>query len=760
MKNFKFLIILLFLSVNSFAQKSGDGKTDWSPWIKTCFANLYVSIKCNGYTPDIPDGKNWAWNIRFKNTGNQNSHFSVDSWFLQTNERFNWGRWDVKANSESTHTTLYYKTPPPAQNKNISDFWGFKITRYIENPTDDWTIKSYACNGIYAVCDYNCNESNSQANSNNSSPTNQNTQNSTNTSQNSTGSSGTSSMNRGGNIVTGNSTNTNSEGTGWNGNNSASNQQEQQRIQQELVRKEQQFVDKYNEGVRLGNSGNYEQAAEKYQEAISLAINETDRRKAQDAYNSVLKTNRTIITINTVGNVIGDVLDKAIEERQKKLEADVEKYKKQAEIAKMEMIKNKEKEKYYNNINNLLSTNSIYKYAIIDLILNELHSIEIPIVVKDDLIKISKNYLVLEQKEAYEEYKLNLNNGIKINFITYISEHFYINFYFDKKETVNKILNSKSILAQLLKGDSIENEDFFGNKFFSYKINPIDLITSDNYSKTLNNLQKNNLNISIDKIKYLGVNRTIQNYELYLKSKSVKIFSKTDKSKEDYLFLAKEYYPYLGNNFEQYKNYQLAYLMMSKNDNDKLDTTISILNLINGLKTYYKDEINTLNINEYIKFQINDFSNIFKNEIGIEIFDKLYQNRGKEIKNIYIDDFIKYFYENKDIILNDKFLVDKISEIEFIESPDNLYKFKLYIIFGDIAYKGIKDGKIDWGKAIENYIIFFNNKGYNIFSGKQRNQEASSICQKISNMYETGGINLESNKKLSKEWSKKAKEFK
>ena len=258
MKNFTFLIVLLLLSVNSFAQKRGDGKTDWSPWTKTCFANLYVSIKCNGYIPDTSNEtnnkKNWSWNIRFKNTGNQNSHFSFESWFLQNNEKFMSGRFDLKANTEWDWETQYFSTPPPSPNKNISDFWGFKITRYIENPTDDWTIKSYACNGIYAVCDYNCNEKNSQANSNNSSLTNQNTQISTNTSQNSTGSSGTSSMNRGGNVVTGNSNTQNQNNPQEE---IASQQQEKIRLQQEKTNQE---VEKANQDIAKAKEKIYEQS--------------------------------------------------------------------------------------------------------------------------------------------------------------------------------------------------------------------------------------------------------------------------------------------------------------------------------------------------------------------------------------------------------------------------------------------------------------------------------------------------------------------
>lgn len=276
------------MSVNSFAQKRGDGKTDWSPWTKTCFANLYVSIKCNGYIPDTSNEtnnkKNWSWNIRFKNTGNQNSHFSFESWFLQNNEKFMSGRFDLKANTEWDWETQYFSTPPPTLNKNISDFWGFKITRYIENPTDDWTIKSYACNGIYAVCDYNCNESNSQANSNNSSPNNQNTQNSTNTSQNSTGSSGTSSMNRGGNVFTSNSNTQNQNNPHEE---IARQQQEKIKLQQEKTNQE---VKKANEDIAKAKEKIYEESR---QEQITN-INEQNK-----IVNNTIETVNNTITEGT-----------------------------------------------------------------------------------------------------------------------------------------------------------------------------------------------------------------------------------------------------------------------------------------------------------------------------------------------------------------------------------------------------------------------------------------------------------------------------
>lgn len=376
MKSFKFLIIILFLNINSFAQKSGDGKTDWSPWIKTCFANLYVSIKCNGYTPDIPDGKNWAWNIRFKNTGNQNSHFSVDSWFLQTNERFTWGRWDVKANSESTHTTLYYKTPPPAQNKNISDFWGFKITRYIENPTDDWTIKSYACNGIYAVCDYNCNEKKSQANSNNSSTTNQNTQNSANTSQNSTGSSGTSSMNRGGNVVTGNS----------NSQNPNNLQEEIARQQQEKIRLQQE---KTNQEVERANQ-QLDEIRKKHQENIKNI--ERENTENQELINKNLEN-----TINLINNAYTNSIQTS-NENSKNNDAIIKKT--QDEFA----VNNNFTEK---KINSLLTNNDPNNYTIIK-VYNKIGKADWHILIN------GKEVSVNNKKNSYIEYKIFLTNKLNI----------------------------------------------------------------------------------------------------------------------------------------------------------------------------------------------------------------------------------------------------------------------------------------------------------------------------------------------------------
>lgn len=475
MKNFKFLIILLFLSVNSFAQKSGDGKTDWSPWIKTCFANLYVSIKCNGYTPDIPDGKNWAWNIRFKNTGNQNSHFSVDSWFLQTNERFNWGRWDVKANSESTHTTLYYKTPPPAQNKNISDFWGFKITRYIENPTDDWTIKSYACNGIYAVCDYNCNESNSQANSNNSSSTNQNTQNSSNTSQNSTGSSGTSSMNRGGNVVTGNSNNTNSEGTGWNGNNGSSNNNNyNQQIQNQNTKTTEAF-DLYN------STGNYEEARRKLVEAKNNAPDEVSRQVAQqnlDKLDKVEKRNQNVETISKTIDFTTDLIKTMREEKKKAMFAEIEQIEKER-MEKFEFYSNKllvQLEKI-----NVLEKNTKKTFDDYKILLNEFGELKktynelyYSVSMNDrDEYKKNQDYFKMKEEECQVRYNQALINMYKDGFFL---EHNEIgnNINFSDYDLIKNIIEKLIINVDKGNGKSAYEIAYISNKTIDYLIGNYD----------------------------------------------------------------------------------------------------------------------------------------------------------------------------------------------------------------------------------------------------------------------------------------------
>ncbi|MEO6148552.1 MAG: tetratricopeptide repeat protein [Mucilaginibacter sp.] len=63
-----------------------------------------------------------------------------------------------------------------------------------------------------------------------------------------------------------------------------------QRQNQDNLKKRQQFVSVYNEGVALGNTGRYADAAAKYQQAIGIATNDTDRQTAQNAYNKVNKT--------------------------------------------------------------------------------------------------------------------------------------------------------------------------------------------------------------------------------------------------------------------------------------------------------------------------------------------------------------------------------------------------------------------------------------------------------------------------------------
>lgn len=98
-------------------------------------------------------------------------------------------------------------------------------------------------------------------------------------------------------------------------------QEEQNRITQEINNRKQQYVNVYNEGVDLGNSGKYSEAATKYQNAIGLATNEKEKQQAQDAYNKISKTSSQIETYNQLGKTSGELLVLLEENSKKRKEA-------------------------------------------------------------------------------------------------------------------------------------------------------------------------------------------------------------------------------------------------------------------------------------------------------------------------------------------------------------------------------------------------------------------------------------------------------
>lgn len=83
---------------------------------------------------------------------------------------------------------------------------------------------------------------------------------------------------------------------------------ERQQQANQLASQRQQFVNTYNEGVALGNTGKYNDAAVKYQQAIGLATNETDRQNAQNAYNRITKVANQTQAINQLTSATAEFL--------------------------------------------------------------------------------------------------------------------------------------------------------------------------------------------------------------------------------------------------------------------------------------------------------------------------------------------------------------------------------------------------------------------------------------------------------------------
>ena len=165
-------LLLLVVSFSSFGQKDGDGKSNWSNWtMDPCFRNLYISYKCNGYNKY---SKTYFYNIKFKNTGSINIHFSFDSQFNTTGEKFMNGRFDVKAGGEYIWVGQSFDTPPSFNGRN--DFVSGKVTAYLENQKDDWTLCMYSCdyNTNSKIGNSDCNPKGSNKTSSNSNQGNSN----------------------------------------------------------------------------------------------------------------------------------------------------------------------------------------------------------------------------------------------------------------------------------------------------------------------------------------------------------------------------------------------------------------------------------------------------------------------------------------------------------------------------------------------------------------------------------------------------------
>lgn len=262
MKNFKFLIILLFLNVNSFAQTS----TGWQTIYESNIGKIDMMVTIND-----PNAKKHMWHSGVYFRTNIPYFVQITVYAKEIQQGFDNGK--VRYNDHLQGTNFRKSTGWRESDVLTSDVRSFKgaYINYLEIDNQVLFRNGQEISQFY----YNINGSN------NSSSTNQNTQNSANTSQNSTSSSGTSSMNRGGNIVTGNSTNTNSEGTGWNGNNGNSNNTYNQQVDktQKTIETTVKLV---TTGIDLFNAIKEDRIERQKWEAEQKIKKENERKERED----------------------------------------------------------------------------------------------------------------------------------------------------------------------------------------------------------------------------------------------------------------------------------------------------------------------------------------------------------------------------------------------------------------------------------------------------------------------------------------------
>lgn len=323
MKKIFLLTILLFQLTFVFGQKT----TKWSEWkTSNCFKGLQFSVKRESNEPDKQTNSYW-WNIRFKNNYNRKVGFSCT--LTIDGEKVINGRWDLSAGSEQSYTSVPCKSGNSIHNVDFSDVC-------FSDGSFDCAMggKDKPC---YAECDRgtpnipkDCggNSSNNQSSSSNNITHGSNgggynqkddqvTKNQEaqrqEAEENQRLTDGTKTYLEYYNRATsaGQAGNYDEAISNWNSAISvavndaqrenaqawlaeaykAKNSSNIQRQNQENANNRQQFINIYNEGVQLGNMGNYNEAAAKYQQAIGLATNDSDRQTAQNAYNKISKAN-------------------------------------------------------------------------------------------------------------------------------------------------------------------------------------------------------------------------------------------------------------------------------------------------------------------------------------------------------------------------------------------------------------------------------------------------------------------------------------
>lgn len=274
MKNFKFLIILLLLSVNSFAQTS----TGWQTIYESNIGKIDMMVTIND-----PNAKKHMWHSGVYFRTNIPYYVQITVYAKEIQQGFDNGK--SRYNDHLQGTNFIKSTGWRESDVLVSDVRSFKgaYINYLEIDNQVLFRNGQEISQFYYNTNGSSNSSSTNQNGNNTSNNNykdftdlvaehnrvcQELMNTANNAgknssmltrycqqggnvndspsnrtrlkneinemnneihtlkySNNSSSSGTSSTNRGGNVVTGNTTNTNSEGTGWNGNNSASNQQ-------------------------------------------------------------------------------------------------------------------------------------------------------------------------------------------------------------------------------------------------------------------------------------------------------------------------------------------------------------------------------------------------------------------------------------------------------------------------------------------------------------------------------------------------------
>ena len=532
MKSFKFLIIVLLISLKSYSQQYGN-------WVRSnCYSFIETRIKFEESYP-INNGKYTERNVLVQIKNNSSKRINL-SYIISINRDIrqvykivngNLQTHDYKDLSSGVTGVLeidpYQTITDGLHMVNIQDnqtLW-LEITCIKEYNNDNKTLKQY-----YTRCDNGNLCSACQFSSTSSCDDNINSN-----SKNSTGSNGTSSMNRGGN-----------ESTGWNGNNGNSNNNYNQQIQNQNSKTTEAF-DLYN------STGNYEEARRKLIEAKNNAPDEASRQVAQqniDKLDKVERKNQNVETISKTIDFTTDLIKTIREENKKNILAQIEQRQKE-EMARYELYSNK--------------------------LLIQLEKIN---ALESNTKTIDDYKILIKELEKLKEIYNKLSNSIPMNDMV---EYKIKQDYFKEKEKESQIRINKTLLKMYESG-------------FRLNLNEIgQIIDFSNYNlisniiEILKNNPSNNIGKSSYEIAYLSniaVSRIIGEIaHLTNKSKYPRIMDETEKNK---IQNPEEINTYL----KYFLDTEYKYLEISNNNND---TDASLLKNIYLLYGWYnlKPDINT-----------------------------------------------------------------------------------------------------------------------------------------------------------------------